>query len=70
MIIEAGAPAAGSTLVELHLPPGTLVVLVQRHGAYVVPEGATQLLPGDSVMVLAAPDELEQVRHALAPAHR
>jgi len=70
MIIQPDAPAAGRTLVELHLPTGTLIVLVQRHGAYVVPEGRTELLAGDSVMVLAAPEELEQVRHALAPGRR
>jgi cell volume regulation protein A len=70
MVIQEGARAAGCSLVELHLPPGTLVVLVQRHDAYMVPVGATQLLQGDSVMVLAAPEELEQVREALAPAHR
>lgn len=65
LVVDAGAPGAGRSLVELHLPTGTLVVLVQRDGEYVVPEGSTRLTPGDTVMVLAEDDQLEQVSRKL-----
>ena len=45
--------AAGRALVDLHLPPEVLIVVVQRESGQVVPTGSTELEAGDHLMVLA-----------------
>jgi cell volume regulation protein A len=60
-----GAPAAGRRLVQINLPPGTLVVLVSRNGEHIVPQGQTTLRPDDVVLVLAPDDALDQTRQLL-----
>jgi cell volume regulation protein A len=65
--VGAGSPAVGRSLVELRLPTGSLVVLIRRDGHYVVPEGGTRMREGDTVMVLAESDQLDEVRRRLGP---
>ena len=60
-----GAPAAGRRLVQISLPPGTLVVLVSRNGEHIVPQGQTTLHPEDLVLVLAPDDALDRIRELL-----
>ncbi|HEY8525165.1 MAG TPA: potassium/proton antiporter [Acidimicrobiales bacterium] len=60
--IPEGSPAAGRQLVDLHLPPGTLVVLVSRGEEFVVPQGSTVLRPGDLVLLLADEKSLPEAR--------
>ena len=45
--------ASGDTLSTLGLPQGTLVMLVQRNGAFIVPNGSLQLLEGDELLVIS-----------------
>lgn len=66
LTVPDGAPAAGQQLVDLHLPPGALVVLVARDEQYVVPQGATVLLPGDNVLLLADEKTLPDARRLIA----
>lgn len=65
LTLGARAPSLGRSLVELRLPTGSLVVLIERDGEYVVPEGGTQLRLGDTVMVLAESAQLDEVRSKL-----
>jgi len=51
--IPAASPAAGLRVLDLGLPDEVLVVLVSREGGFVMPQGATVLLAGDRVLVLA-----------------
>jgi len=51
--IPAASPAAGLRVLDLNLPEEVLVVLVSREGGFVMPQGATVLLAGDRVLVLA-----------------
>lgn len=60
--IPEGSPAAGRQLVDLHLPPGALVVLVSRADDFVVPQGSTVLLSGDMVLLLADGRSLPEAR--------
>jgi cell volume regulation protein A len=60
-----GAPAAGRRLVQINLPPGTLVVLISRNGEHIVPQGQTTLRPDDLVLVLAPDDALDQTGQLL-----
>ena len=44
--------AAGQTLKEISLPENTLVMMICREGGYFVPQGKTELLPGDKLLVI------------------
>ncbi len=48
------------TLAELGLPKGALVMLIRREGKFLIPQGATQLLSGDSLMIMGSDKALEQ----------
>lgn len=65
ILIPDGSPAAGRRLVELHLPSGSLVVLITRGEESIVPQGSTVLQPGDAVMLLADQESLPDARAAL-----
>lgn len=63
--VPEGSPSAGLRLVDLPLPDGTLVVLISREDAFVVPQGATVLEAGDEVLLLADAQNLDDARAAL-----
>lgn len=56
MIVPPGAEATDRSLVELGLPTGTMVVLMEHEGRFAVPTGATVLREGDRLLVIG-PDE-------------
>ncbi|BDP40660.1 K+/H+ antiporter [Deinococcus aetherius] len=68
--VRAGSDADGARIVDLHLPPGALVILIHRAGEFLIPKGATELLAGDSVLVLAGEAELREVRGRLGEGAR
>ncbi len=43
----------GARLMDMKLPGNTLVVMVKRDGNYFVPQGNTQLAPGDKMLVIS-----------------
>ena len=51
--IPTGHPWAGKSLQEILLPPDTLVVLLLREDARIVPRGDTRLMPGDKLVLSA-----------------
>jgi len=59
------SPVTGKRVVDLDLPPGTLLLLVDRAGTYIIPRGGTALLEGDSVLVLTTKDRIPEVERAL-----
>lgn len=50
--VEVGPGADGRSLVELALPQGSLVVLLEREGEVIVPQGGTALHAGDRAEVV------------------
>lgn len=54
--------ADGRAVVELGLPPGTMIVLVRRNSTFTVPSGSTVLEADDQLLVLAPPDGFKLVR--------
>ncbi len=46
----------GNTLQSLALPRGMLVIFIKRAGRYIVPNGTVELLPGDTLLVIASPE--------------
>lgn len=65
MEIPIGSPLSGRSIMDLGLPAGALVVLIQRSRESLVPSGATVLRAGDELLVLADPETLEEVRALL-----
>ena len=68
IILPADSPAVGRSLVELNLPNGFLVVLIDRRGESVVPNGDTVLEAGDHLLALAAPPLFEEISRRLRSA--
>ena len=56
----------GKSIVELGLPPDSLVVLIGRGETYIVPSGGSVFEPGDTLLVLVNKANLPQVREILA----
>ncbi len=65
LVVAEGAEADGSTLLELGLPDGALIVLISRDDEFVVPQGSTMLFGGDEVLVLADTAAIEPIRRQL-----
>ena len=66
LVLPAASRAAGKPIVEVGLPPTSLIVLIDRGGQFVTPNGATVLQPGDKLMVMVENDEeLQRVRERL-----
>ena len=65
LTVSPGSAAAGRRLVDLRLPVGALVVLIQRDGGSFVPTGATTLQPGDRLLILAERPQMQGLRTAL-----
>ena len=53
------------TVAEVDLPGDTLLVAVERQGKSILPNGSTQIEPGDLVIALARPTFAEQIEAAL-----
>jgi len=65
LIIPLSAAVAGKPIVELGLPPDSLIVLISRSDDYLVPSGGTVLEEGDVVQVLVNTDNIADVRSIL-----
>lgn len=56
------SPAVGKSVIDLRLPSGALIVLIQRKGRVLVPRGGTVIESDDTLLVLAEDDPLEQTK--------
>lgn len=65
-VIE-GAPAVGSSLIELGLPRGVVVGGISRSGTTFVPDGSTRIKVGDGVILFSLPDDIEKSSQLFAP---
>jgi potassium/hydrogen antiporter len=68
IVLPSDSAAIGRSLVELDLPAGFLVVLIDRRGESVVPNGDTILEAGDHMLVLAAPPLFDETSRRLMSA--
>jgi len=50
-IVNKNDPIEGKKLIEIDLPPNTLIITILRDGKSIIPSGETRLLSGDDVMV-------------------
>ncbi|PRX98302.1 TrkA family protein, partial [Pontibacter ummariensis] len=66
LYLDSSSQAAGKSIVELQLPKTSLIVLIDRGGKFVTPNGATVLQEKDKLMVMVDNDEeLEKVSKVL-----
>jgi cell volume regulation protein A len=64
--LPPGSAAAGKRIIDLHLPPQALLVLIARSGQHFVPTGSTTLQEGDYILITTEHDQVaEQVRQKL-----
>jgi potassium/hydrogen antiporter len=55
----------GQRIVDAHLPPEALVVLMLRQGEYIIPRGATELEARDTIQVLGSKIALAELQEML-----
>ncbi len=63
--IPDDSTAIGKQIVELGLPPNTLIMLINRKDEFIVPGGGTVIEPGDRMLLLVDKNTLEEVRSIL-----
>ena len=49
----------GNTLRDMHLPEGSLVMMIRRNGSYIVPNGTRKIHPGDNLLLIKENTEAE-----------
>ena len=65
--VAEGAPAVGSSLVELDLPKGVVLGGISRGGTTFVPDGSTRIKEGDRIIFFATPGDIEESSQLFAP---
>ena len=50
--LTADKLAAGNTLRDMHLPAGSLVMMIKRGSRYIVPNGSVKLKCGDTLLII------------------
>jgi len=60
--IPEDSTCAGKTIVELALPEKLLVILIARDKEFIVPNGGTPLLAGDTLIVLSDKESYDRVQ--------
>jgi cell volume regulation protein A len=66
LIVPYGSAVAGRAVVDLCLPPDSLIALISRGGRFIVPNGGTVLEEGDVLFILASDAEAPFVQRVLA----
>jgi trk system potassium uptake protein TrkA len=63
--VDKSAACAGKKVDGLNLPEGARVISVVRGGKAEIPDGATQLQPGDQVLAILEPGKEDELRRVL-----
>jgi cell volume regulation protein A len=62
IIVTPGSPITGQPLVELGLPIGTMIVLIEQDNEFIVPTGSTILREADRLLILGDDDSIRRFR--------
>ncbi|PKL55538.1 MAG: potassium/proton antiporter [Methanomicrobiales archaeon HGW-Methanomicrobiales-6] len=65
LVIPPDAPAVGRQVVDLGLPKGALIILMQKEDERFVPGGSTVIEAGDTLLLLTTDDLAETIRATL-----
>lgn len=67
--IPDNSTCSGKTIVELTLPENLLVILIARDKEFLVPNGGTTLLAGDTLIVLSDKESFDKVKDQMNICH-
>jgi len=70
VLVHGGSGLVGRRLLEFGLPPGALVVVLDREGQTMVPSGGTFVQAGDKLLVMAARPDIARVQELLEDARQ
>jgi len=59
----------GKKLAELGLPKGALLITITRNGEFVVPNGQTEILADDALLVLADTETASKIEQLVLMPH-
>jgi trk system potassium uptake protein TrkA len=65
--VSKDSPAVGKSVKEISFPPNCLLISLLRNKEIIIPSGETILEAGDSIISLIASEQVEELRHLLAP---
>jgi len=65
LAIPADSSIVGKQIIDLGLPPGVLIVLLERRGEFIIPGGSTVIEAGDRLLVLAPKDTFNALRNII-----
>ncbi|MGH2567745.1 MAG: potassium/proton antiporter [Bacteroidota bacterium] len=65
-ILSYNSALAGKSIVEVGMPPDSLIVLISRGEKFIVPSGGTTLEDGDTILALVNKENLPAVRAVLS----
>jgi trk system potassium uptake protein TrkA len=65
--VTAHSPTAGKRVAELRLPGGVILVSLIRDKEAIVPNGQTQILPGDTIVAMGSADSMGLLGECLEP---
>ncbi len=60
--VRPGSPVVGRRIIELNLPQELLIVLISRGEEFIVPSGATEIVAGDTLLVLGDKGAISEVK--------
>lgn len=60
-VIAEDSPLVGQSIMSLKLPSDSLIMLIHREGATIVPNGRTRIQPNDVFVILADQDGIDQL---------
>jgi len=60
-VLPQGSDLAGKAIVDLRLPPDTVIVMVSRKDVFLIPAGGTRLEEGDVVSLITEPGNMARV---------
>lgn len=63
LVLTADMLVGGDRLVDMHLPRGTLVMLVKRGTEFIIPNGSLQLRPGDKLLLISENKQSASDKH-------
>lgn len=65
LTVPVHSELADKNIVELKLPPGLLIVLIERNSEVIIPRGSTEIKAFDKLMVISRPDSLSHFKDQL-----
>lgn len=65
LTLSSGTKAAGRTLIDIKMPRGSIIGLLERGGELFIPTGVTRLAPGDKIVLFAAAEIMSQALETL-----